>query len=258
MPVGGYPLCSRVRVVSFDRPYEFSYNGGQGSGDFLALEYLLVRWAEQHGLDLTYATDLTVIEHPSTLTAHRALLSLGHDECWELQERLAAVAAHRAGVNIAFFGASAVLLNPDAPPGALHVADAAAWIFAGTGLRDGQSVPGVIRSDVDSIDPALEHPPNVQVLAHSPLNARHAQARTHTGDTFYSDMTYYSDPDGQAGVWDSGTNNWIAALEPCDRSQDCPAGIVGAVTANLLRVFGQGPAGQDHPSVATWYRFYPR
>jgi len=31
-------------------------------------------------------------------------------------------------------------LAPDAPAGALRVTDTAAWIFAGTGLRDGQSV----------------------------------------------------------------------------------------------------------------------
>jgi hypothetical protein len=35
----------------------------------------------------------------------------------------------------------------------LTVTDAAAWIFAGTGLRDGQQLPGVIGSDVDSRQP---------------------------------------------------------------------------------------------------------
>jgi hypothetical protein len=37
------------------------------------------------------------------------LLSLGHDECWSLGERQAAVAAHDAGLNIVFFAASPVL-----------------------------------------------------------------------------------------------------------------------------------------------------
>ncbi len=55
-PPGVYPVCNRARVVSYDRPYAAE----QGSGNFLGLEYPLVKWAEQHGLDVTYATDPTV------------------------------------------------------------------------------------------------------------------------------------------------------------------------------------------------------
>jgi hypothetical protein len=317
-PPGVYPLCSRARMVSFDRPYAFAYNAGQGSGDFLALELPLVQWSERNGLGLAYATDLTVIEHPGMVTAHKAVLSLGHDECWSLQERQAVVAAHQAGVNLAFFGASAMLrhvrlqasplgldreevdyrdstadplnghgeplevtgntwaaspaswpedefvgesyngfLIPGASPAALHITDATAWIFAGTGLHDGDTVPGVIGSDVDSLEPGLGHPPNVEVLTHSPLEAHHAQARTHTDGIFYSDMTYYTDPTGHAGVWDSGTNNWIPALSPCTSDQPCPAQTLGAITGNLLRVFGQGPAADTHPSTPNWTHLYP-
>jgi hypothetical protein len=317
-PSGAYPLCSRARVVSFDRPYDFSYNGGQGTGDFLALELPLVQWLEHNGLDVSYATDVTLIDHPSMVTAHKALFSLGHDECWSLQERQAAVAGHGAGVNIAFFGASGILrhvrlqpstlgpnreevdyrnsgddplnghgdplqvtgntwasppanwpedsfvgesyngfLDPDAAPGALRIADSGSWIFAGTGLRDGQAIPGVIRSDVDSLEPPGEHPPNVEVFAHSPLDARNAQANTHIGGTFYSDMSYYTDQNGHAGVWDSGTNNWIPALAPCTDNRSCPASVVGAITGNLLRVFGTGPAGNTRPSNPNWQHLAP-
>lgn len=100
-----YPVCNRARVGSFDRPYGYA----QGAGDFLVNEYPLVSFIEQHGLDATYVTDVTVQEHPSVILRHRALLSLGHDECWSLQERQAAVAAEHAGVNMIFFAASAVL-----------------------------------------------------------------------------------------------------------------------------------------------------
>ncbi|MGH3494324.1 MAG: N,N-dimethylformamidase beta subunit family domain-containing protein [Sciscionella sp.] len=310
-PSGVYPLCSRARVVSYDRPYAFSYNGGQGTGDFLSLELPLVRWVEQHGLDISYATDVTVIDHPAMLTAHRAMFSLGHDECWSLRERRAAVAAHNGGVNLAFFGASGVLrhvrvqgsplgpdreevdyrdssadplrghgdplrvtgntwasppanwsetpfvgesyngfLEPHAPPGALKVTDPSAWIYAGTGLEQNSVVPGVIRSDVDSLAPGITHPANVEVFAHSPLNAQRAQARTQRGGVFYSDMTYYTDPHSHAGVWDSGTNNWIPDLTPCAAHSHCPAHVIGEITGNLLRVLGNGPAGLTHPSSA--------
>ena len=59
-PKGHYPLCSRARVVSFDRPYAY----GNGAADFLGNEYPLIYWAEKHGLNLTYWTDQTVIQLP--------------------------------------------------------------------------------------------------------------------------------------------------------------------------------------------------
>jgi hypothetical protein len=317
-PSGRYPLCSRARVVSFDRPYAFDYNGGAGTGDFLTLELPLVRWLEQRGLDVSYVSDLTVIQHPDIVTEHKALLSLGHDECWSLQERQAAVSAHAAGVNLAFFGASGMLrhvrlepstLGPDrqevdyrnaaedplngisdplqvtgntwasppanwpedtfvgesyngflaarAAPGALRVTDAAAWIFTGTDLHEGQDVPGVIGSDVDSLDPQLGFPPNVAVFAHSPLDASRAQARTSHVGVFYSDMTYYTDPESHAGVWDSGTNAWIPDLNPCPDDRACPVGVIGRITGNLLQTLGSGPAGIAHPSEPNWQPLYP-
>jgi hypothetical protein len=114
-PAGAYPLCSRARVVSYDRPYAAE----DGSGNFLTLEYPLVRWAEQHGLDVTYATDLTVQQHPGYLLRHKVLLSLGHDECWSLAERRAAVAAAGRGMNIVFFGASPILRHVRTQPSPL-------------------------------------------------------------------------------------------------------------------------------------------
>jgi hypothetical protein len=104
-PPGVYPICSRARVVSFDRPYAY----GQGAGDFLGNEYPLVRFMEQHGLDVAYETSADLEQHPSSILQHRSLLSLGHDECWSYQERVAAQAAEAKGVNMIFFGASPVL-----------------------------------------------------------------------------------------------------------------------------------------------------
>jgi hypothetical protein len=103
-PPGVYPTCNRARVVSLDRPF-----AGNGAADFFSNEYPLVRFAEEEGLDVTYADDLTLEQHPKFLLQHRVLLSLGHDECWSLGERLAAESAMKHGVNMVFFGASAVL-----------------------------------------------------------------------------------------------------------------------------------------------------
>jgi len=105
-PPGSTPTYdNRARVVSFDRPYAVA----AGAADFLGEEYPLVRFVEQHGLDVTYGTDITTDEHPQLLIDHRVFLSLGHDEQWSLPMRDAATTALAHGVNLVFFGASAVL-----------------------------------------------------------------------------------------------------------------------------------------------------
>ncbi|HKN98098.1 MAG TPA: N,N-dimethylformamidase beta subunit family domain-containing protein [Pseudonocardiaceae bacterium] len=312
-PPGVYPLCTRARVVSFDRPYA----DGRGAGNFPTLEAPLVRLLEREGLDVDYVNDMVVQDHPGVLSGHSALLSLGHDECWSLGERTAVQQANAKGLNVAFFGASAVLrhvrtqpspLGDDrelvdyrdsaadplngkgepkqvtgntwgSPPASwpedgfvgesyngflepgvhanLAVADPSAWIFKDTGLGRGATVPAVIASDVDSLEPVAAHPPDVQVLAHSPLPVRQAQAATRKGPVFYSDMTYYTDPASKAGVWDSGTNNWIPALDAGCQGADCPATAMTAMTTNLLFLFGQGPSGRQIPSRPNWRTFYP-
>jgi hypothetical protein len=307
-PPVSYPICNRARIVSYDRPYAAE----NGSGNFLGLEYPLVKWAEQHGLDVTYATDLTVQEHPGYLLRHRVLLSLGHDECWSLAERQAAVAAYQRGINIVFFAASPVLrhvrtqaspLGQDRelvdyrdsaadpldgkgnrlqvtgnewsnPPSSwpeydfvgdtyagflepgLHVgfrvADASAWVFDGTGLRNGQVVPGVVASDVDKFDEIYGQPADDQIFGHSPIPAGLGQ--TSIG-AFFSDMTYYTSAATGAGVLDTGTNNWIPALDGrsgCRPGGICEAAMVQRITGNILRLFGQGPAARLQPSVSNW------
>ena len=313
-PTDVYPLCSRARIVSYDRPYAY----GEGAGDFLGSEYPFIRFIEQHGLDVAYVTDVTVEQHPGILLDHKTLLSLGHDECWSLFERRAAVAAEQAGVNMVFFGASAVLrhvrlqgspLGPDreevdyrdatedplngkgnplqvtgniwaSPPAdwsevgfvgenyvgfvepgnrpvPFVVADASAWIFKGTGLSDGSSVPGVIATDLDEFDP-YDYPVNVEILGHSPVPLKEAISELGDSQGFLdSDMTYWSDPTSHAGIFDSGTTNWIPSLAPCSRAgRSCPAPIVGEITGNLLALFGKGPAGRFQPSSPNWSGIY--
>ena len=307
-PADVYPLCSRARVVSYDRPYAAE----DGSGNFLVLEYPLVRWAEQHGLDVTYATDLTVQEHPAYLLRHKVLLSLGHDECWSYGEREAAVRAYGKGMNIVFFAASPVLrhvrtqasaLGPDrelvdyrdsaadpldsvpgdvmevtgnewsSPPSSwpeydfvgdtysgflepgvytgFTVADASAWVFDGTGLPDGETVPGVVGSDTDQFEEAAGQPADDQILGHSPVPPGAGQSNV---SPWFSDMTYYTDAATGAGVIDTGTNNWIPALDGhagCGHGV-CESTVVRRITGNILKLFGEGPAARHEPSVANW------
>jgi hypothetical protein len=290
-------------VVSFDRPYAFSYNGGAGTGDFLALELPLVRWMEQHGLDVSYVTDLTVIQHPDILIDHRAVLSLGHDECWSLRERQAAVFANAAGVNLAFFGANAVYrhiryqasaLGPDrdvicykaaredplygvdnaevtadwrlgpAPRpesdllgamysvcnparAALTVVDGDSWIFAGTGVPDGGTIPGLVDMEYDRVFPDAPTPADIEIVARSPVTCR--------GSSDVADMTYYT-TSSNAGVFDASSQGYVKELRcgpPID-APTCDSRAVQIVT-NVLAAFAAGPAGVAHPSVPNTGQF---
>ncbi|HTX62494.1 MAG TPA: N,N-dimethylformamidase beta subunit family domain-containing protein [Acidimicrobiales bacterium] len=142
-------------------------------------------------------------------------------------------------------------VDTDAAPLAFVVYDASSWIFEGTGLRDGSQVPDVIRSDIQHVNPATS-PADLQVLGHSPvpLTSAYTNQGEWDGDT-YSDMTYYTDPTSKAGIFESGTVSWISRLTICETPPgSCPARAVARITGNLLRLFGQGPAGRTEPSVA--------
>src|SRR5204863_866078 len=49
------------------------------------------------------------------------------------------------------------------------VADAGAWVFAGTGLNRGDRLSKVVGPEYDRYDPRAPGPSNVEVLTHSPL-----------------------------------------------------------------------------------------
>jgi hypothetical protein len=102
---GSYPPCNRARIVSFDRPYA----EGSGASDFLQSEEPLIFFMEEYGLDVSYVTDITVNDNPATIQRHRALLSLDHDETWTYSELQGARTALAHGVNVAFFGAAAIV-----------------------------------------------------------------------------------------------------------------------------------------------------
>ena len=310
-----YPVCNRSRVVSFDRPY-----AGNGSSDFLTNEYPLVAYAEEHGLDVTYCTDICVSEHPGFVLQHRALIALDHDETWTDNERMAVVDAFDAGVNVAFLGAATLVrharlqpsdlgpdreevdyrdasedpldgkidpmqvtgntwaspptdwdassflgqlysgfIEPGEPSAAMKVFDSSAWIFQGTGLADGDLVPGIINSDIDHVDPNGPMPQNLQVLAHSPIPLSEAYTNEGTWSGYtYSDMTYYTDPTSRSGLFDSGDNVWVATLTPCPSADPtCPSSYTRQMTGNLLWLFGQGPAGALVPSIPNWRTVTP-
>jgi hypothetical protein len=120
------------------------------------------------------------------------------------------------------------------------ISDASNWMFAGTGLVNGSHLAGVVGPEFDHYSPTPPTPPNVTVLAQSPVVC--------DGEAMQANMTYYTSPSG-AGVWDTGTIDWVGHISP--RCPSCSGkDPVTTVTANVLAVFGKGPAGRTHPSVA--------
>ena len=301
-PAKSPQYANRALVESFDRPYA----NGNGAADFMALEYPIIYWAEEHGLDVTYWTDVTFAQFPYLLENHKALLTLGHDESWTLRERNGVIAGRAAGVNVIYFGASPVLrhvrllpspmghdreevdyrdptadpiystdpLNAtgntwaqppdDDPPSQvvgdtyqgyglddpMVVTDAGAWPFAGTGVTDGEQLKGVEAGDYDAYDTSQPDPPNVEVAV--PL-ARAASGRASHVRGY--DLLHL------ARQWGRGTGDGHDRLDPGSLGLHradavVPLRVVQAVTGNILRLFGKGPAGKYHPSVANWQQYY--
>ena len=125
------------------------------------------------------------------------------------------------------------------------VTDPGGWVWAGSGVHRGESLPGLVGPEFDQVNPAEPTPRPIEVLARSPVSCGAAPT--------YSDVTYYVAASG-AGVFGSGTEDWICALPT---ATDCPASGAGqpagrraieAATANVLRAFAAGPAGRAHPA----------
>ncbi|ADP84377.1 hypothetical protein FraEuI1c_6395 [Pseudofrankia inefficax] len=116
------------------------------------------------------------------------------------------------------------------------------WLLSGTAATAGEHVPGMIGSEYDRYDATAPTPPNIEVLAHSPVTCR--------GAPDFSDVTYYTAASG-AGVFDAGTSAWVCTLgDVCGAGASGPRiqAFTSQVTTNLLQAFAAGPAGQRHPA----------
>ncbi|MHB8218812.1 MAG: N,N-dimethylformamidase beta subunit family domain-containing protein [Acidimicrobiales bacterium] len=142
-------------------------------------------------------------------------------------------------------------MDPGASPLPLVVHQATSWLFRGTGLKQGTSVSGVVASDIQHVNPTSA-PTDLQVLAHSPVPLSEAYTNQGSwGGNTYADTTYFTQPSGNGGVFQSGTVNWINALNPClANGGSCANAMLQKITGNLLWLFGQGPAGSLDPPVS--------
>lgn len=106
--------------VSFDRPYgkyRQIYDNPQsvGSGEFLCWEYPLCYWLEQHGYDVTYCSNSDMLD-PGRGLRCKTLISVGHDEYWDLRQYESVMKMIDEGVNVLFLSANSVCwVSPFSP-----------------------------------------------------------------------------------------------------------------------------------------------
>lgn len=182
-PYNEYLYTGRESQVSFDRPYALyaqlqRVEETVGSGGFLLFEFPLAFWLERQGYHVSYGSNLDTDSDPAVLERCRIFLSVAHDEYWTGRALEQVTAARDRGVSLGFLSGNALLhevtLEPssttgqpdrrfhreawmrnDARPvmgsttygpgnGDWVVADADHWLFAGTALRNGSRIPGLI------------------------------------------------------------------------------------------------------------------
>ncbi|MDI2126272.1 N,N-dimethylformamidase beta subunit family domain-containing protein [Yinghuangia seranimata] len=127
--------------------------------------------------------------------------------------------------------------------GSFRVLDAASWIFAGTGLRDGQVLANSLGGEYDvAVPDAADSPPGLAVIAAAPLRVG-PQAAMGT-------MSYYTAASG-AGVFSGGTTYWPCQLRgQCHEMPVDPTSraALERMTETVLRAFAEGPAAVKHPA----------
>lgn len=267
----------RAVKVSFDRPYS-----GSGDGQLMLWEAGFIRWAEQHGYDITYSTDLDTHRRGHLLLADRAVLDAGHDEYWTKEMFDAWQAAREAGVSLGFFGANAAYwqvryeaegrvmvcyrsaeldpvkgalatVNFRSPPvnrpeqgligvqynghsiqlghqAPLSVRAAGSPVWAGTGVGEGTTIPGIVGYEMDRMMTQFPVPAAVSrtVVASSAYGSDYAEA------------VFWQAPSG-ARVFAAGTISWSGGLYPGSPGV-APDPRIQRATLNLLDDFAaRGP-----------------
>jgi hypothetical protein len=111
--------------VSFDRPYarEAQFDAvvndplTLGAGEYLPLEFPLAYFLEDHGYDVSYVSNSDMLTPDRGLKC-KVLVSVGHDEYWDIRQYESVVKLRDAGVSLLFLSGNAVCwVTPLRPSG---------------------------------------------------------------------------------------------------------------------------------------------
>jgi hypothetical protein len=177
-----------------------------GSGEFLLWEFPLVYWLEANGYDVTYVSNIDTHADAAGLRRVKGFLSVGHDEYWSRTMVENVTRARDAGVSLAFLSGNAVDgeitlgHGTDGRPnrvferfrgrgedddfadeqqligaasygvglGDWTVTDAGHWLFAGTGMKSGDRIPGLVGWEYHG--PPFRKDPALAVVARGPVH----------------------------------------------------------------------------------------
>jgi hypothetical protein len=101
------PGAPRASAVSFARPIA----GAEFRRSFLTLDYILIRWLEETGYNVSYLTDYDLGTEPGVGMDAIGWLFAGHSEYWTWQLRTRVEEARTEGVNLGFLGGNDVYWN---------------------------------------------------------------------------------------------------------------------------------------------------
>jgi hypothetical protein len=217
-----------------------------GSGEFLLWEFPLAFWMEKEGYDVSYISNIDTHVDRKGLLRAKGWLSVGHDEYWTQQMYDNVSYARDQGVSLAFLSGNSVsgivYLNPSTSGvpnrvfgrlrrfgraaaqlmgasshgtgmGDWTVENADHWLFRGTGMKKGDSIPKLIGWEYHG-QPNGDQP-GLTVLATSfTRNRDNQELRTRNAHT----STIYELAKGNI-VFDAGTCWWNMVLS-------CPPGFV--------------------------------
>jgi N,N-dimethylformamidase beta subunit-like protein len=123
------------------------------------------------------------------------------------------------------------------------------WGYAGTGVRQGQQLAGLVGPESDRVYPAPTRPRPMTVVGYSRFLCGPGRPTAQTG-------VYWVARSG-AGVFATGTMRWSCALRTtCAETPASVRRIVRRVTITVLTAFAQPRAGVRHPAVDTVGHFW--
>jgi Domain of unknown function (DUF4082)/Fibronectin type III domain/Bacterial Ig domain len=102
-PPGEPEAYKAAYSVSYNRPWEGSFEVDGGASYLYYAEYQMIYWLEKNGYNASYTSGSEVDNQGSLLKNHKVFVSSGHDEYWSEGQRSNVESALSAGVNLAFF-----------------------------------------------------------------------------------------------------------------------------------------------------------
>jgi hypothetical protein len=127
------------------------------------------------------------------------------------------------------------------------VSDASNWLFAGTGLHNGDSLPHMVGYEYDAVFSYYPIPPGDDSISSSPVTGSDGTQST-------SNSTIYTAASG-ARVFDSGSMNWNWGLDsyacPDCSHPDYSNASVQLITQNLFQNFLSGGTPTPTPTTTS-------